>query len=112
MITQWYSLPLYVAQHHVTDVDIKYDLTYREHRGWYPGLCLIEGDNKELVALSFGAADASSFTRVITSAAWAYWQTHRDAILDAADLLEPEPHETPEYSDAAYIPTGHGLRVA
>ena len=112
MITQWYSLPLHIAQHHVTDVDVRFDLTHKRGRGWYPLHCLIAGDGDELVALSFGAAEIGTFARVVTDAAMRHWATHSEAILDDAGLLEPEPHETPEYSDAAYIPTGHGLRGA
>jgi hypothetical protein len=92
MITKWYTLPLYVAQHHVTDVDVQFELTHKRGKGWLPQHCIIPGNDGELVALSFGAADLGTFTRVITDTAMRHWEIHGEAILDDAGLLERETY--------------------
>jgi hypothetical protein len=112
MMSDWRCIPLYVAQHHVTDVEVRYGLAWSTKKGWHPHLCYIAGDADDLVGLSFRQADVGTFARVITDAAEREWQIHGEAILDDLGLLESEPYEAPEYTDRAYIPVTHNLRTA
>ena len=93
MMSDWRCIPLYVGQHHVTDVEVRYGLAWSSKRGWHPHLVYIEGDGKALVGLTPGQADVGTFSRVITDAAEREWQIHGEAILDDLGLLERESYK-------------------
>ena len=101
MITEWQTIELCIQQHHLTDIDCKYDLSWSSRMGWFLNAVIVEGNEKcQLTIKSDGSvknehgdAIQAPLAEAIYGAAAVKFERDRDALIEQYGLEDSKPYK-------------------